>query len=47
MRLARVEPGNVLTWSSEDGNWVWTFTLEEYDGTSIGYAGEAEAIPSE
>jgi hypothetical protein len=34
MRLARVEPGNVLTWRAEDGNWVWTFTLEEYDGTT-------------
>jgi hypothetical protein len=34
MRLARVEPGNVLTWRAEDGNWVWTFTLEEHDGTT-------------
>ncbi len=28
MRLARVEPGHVLAWRSQDGNWVWTFVLE-------------------
>ena len=27
MRLERVEPGHVLAWRSEDGNWVWTFVL--------------------
>ena len=32
MRLARVEPRHVLAWRSEDGNWVWTFVLEEHDG---------------
>ena len=23
-----VEPGHVLAWRSEDGNWVWTFVLD-------------------
>jgi hypothetical protein len=32
MRLERVEPEHVLGWRSEDGNWVWTFLLEERDG---------------
>ena len=32
MRLERVEPEHVLAWRSEDGNWVWTFVLEEHDG---------------
>jgi hypothetical protein len=34
MRLERVEPERVLTWRSEDGNWIWTFTLQEHDGTT-------------
>jgi hypothetical protein len=34
MRLERVEPGHVLAWRSEDGNWIWTFVLEERDGTT-------------
>jgi hypothetical protein len=34
MRLERVEPERVLTWRSEDGNWVWTFTLHEHGGTT-------------
>ena len=34
MRLELVEPGHVLAWRSEDGNWVWTFVLEERDGTT-------------
>jgi hypothetical protein len=34
MRLERVEPRHVLAWRSEDGNWVWTFVLEEHDGTT-------------
>jgi hypothetical protein len=34
MRLARVEPRNVIAWQSEDGNWVWAFVLEEHDGTT-------------
>ena len=29
MRLERVEPERVLAWRSEDGNWVWTFVLED------------------
>ncbi len=33
MRLERVEPQRVLAWRSEDGNWVWTFVLEERDGS--------------
>jgi hypothetical protein len=32
MRVERVEPGHVLAWRSEDGNWVWTFVLEEHHG---------------
>jgi hypothetical protein len=32
MRLERIEPEHVLSWRSEDGNWVWTFVLEERDG---------------
>ena len=32
MRVARVEPRHVLASRSEDGNWVWTFVLEEHDG---------------
>ena len=32
MRLARVEPHRVLSWRSEDGNWVWTFCFGEHDG---------------
>jgi hypothetical protein len=34
MRLERVEPGHVLAWRSEDGNWVWTFVLKERDGAT-------------
>ena len=34
MRLARIDPQQVLAWSSEDGNWVWTFVLTESDGTT-------------
>ena len=32
MRLEKVEPEHVLAWRSEDGNWVWTFVLEEHNG---------------
>ncbi len=32
MRLERVEPERVIAWRSEDGNWVWTFVLEERAG---------------
>ena len=34
MRVERVEPEQVLAWRSEDGNWVWTFVLEERDGST-------------
>jgi hypothetical protein len=34
MRLERFEPESVLAWRSEDGNWVWTFLLEEQDGAT-------------
>ena len=34
MRLERVEPEHVLAWRSEDGNWVWTFVLEERHGST-------------
>jgi len=29
MRIERLEPEHVLAWRSTDGNWVWTFVLEE------------------
>ena len=29
MRLERVEPGHVLAWRSADGNWVWSFVLDQ------------------
>lgn len=32
MRLERVEREHVIAWRSEDGNWVWTFAMEERDG---------------
>jgi hypothetical protein len=32
MRFERVEPERVLALRSEDGNWVWTFVLEEHNG---------------
>jgi hypothetical protein len=34
MRLERVEPEHVLAWRSEDGNWVWTFLLDEHDDST-------------
>jgi hypothetical protein len=34
MRLERVEPQRVLATRSEDGNWVWSFVLDEHDGTT-------------
>ena len=32
MHFERVEPRRVLATRSEDGNWVWSFVLEEQDG---------------
>jgi hypothetical protein len=32
MRFERVEPPHVLATRSEDGNWVWSFVLDERDG---------------
>ena len=32
MRFERVEPQRVLATRSEEGNWVWTFVLDEQDG---------------
>ncbi len=32
MRFERVESQHVLATRSEDGNWVWTFVLDEQDG---------------
>jgi hypothetical protein len=32
MRFERVEPERVLATRSADGNWVWSFVLEERDG---------------
>jgi hypothetical protein len=34
MRLERVEPSRVLAWRSENGNWVWTFVLDERGGAT-------------
>jgi hypothetical protein len=34
MRLERIAPQRVLAWRSEDGNWVWTFVLQEQGATS-------------
>ena len=34
MRVERVDPEHVLAWRSEDGNWVWTFVLEERRGST-------------
>ena len=31
MRLALVDPDRVLSWRSDDGNWVWTFVLRSDD----------------
>jgi hypothetical protein len=31
MRLERIEAPHLLSWRSEDGNWVWTFVLDEQD----------------
>src|SRR4051794_545232 len=32
MRIERVDPEHLLAWRSNDGNWVWTFVVEERDG---------------
>jgi len=34
MRLELLEPGCVLAWRAEDGNWVWTFVLQAQDGST-------------
>jgi hypothetical protein len=34
VRLERVDPERVLAWRSEDGNWVWSFILDEQDGST-------------
>jgi hypothetical protein len=34
MRFERVEPPHVLATRSQDGNWVWTFVLDEQDGST-------------
>ncbi len=34
MRMKRVEPERVLALRSEDGNWVWTFVLDEKNGST-------------
>lgn len=34
MQFARVEPCHVLAMRSADGNWVWSFVLEEHDGVT-------------
>jgi hypothetical protein len=35
MRVERVEPQQVLSWRSQDGNWVWTFVLAERDDMTM------------
>jgi hypothetical protein len=32
MHFERIEPRRVLASRSEDGNWVWSFVLDEHDG---------------
>jgi hypothetical protein len=32
MACELVEPERALAWRSADGNWVWSFVLEERDG---------------
>lgn len=34
MRFERVEPEHVLALRSSDGNWVWSFVLDEHDGST-------------
>jgi hypothetical protein len=34
MSYAIIEPEHVLSIRSSDGNWVWTFILQEEDGTT-------------
>ena len=34
IRFERVEPQRVLATRSEDGNWVWTFVLDEQNGST-------------
>jgi hypothetical protein len=34
MRFERVEPERVLALRSNDGNWVWSFVLDEQEGTT-------------
>jgi hypothetical protein len=34
MRLERVEQEKVLAWRSDDGNWVWTFVLDDRGGST-------------
>ncbi len=34
MRVELVEPERVLAWRSEDGNWVWTFVLDDRGGAT-------------
>ena len=34
MRFERVEPRRVLAIRSEDGNWVWSFVLDEHHGVT-------------
>jgi hypothetical protein len=34
MRFERVEPDRVLALRSDDGNWVWSFVLDEQDGAT-------------
>jgi hypothetical protein len=45
MRLERVEPGHVLAWRSEDGNWVWSFVLREQDSSTRLISRNASAFP--
>ena len=46
MRVERVEPEHVLAWRSEDGNWVWTFVLEERAGSTRPVSRNRFRLPS-
>ena len=46
MRFERVEPRRVLATRSEDGNWVWSFVLEEQDGKTRSISRNRFRLPS-
>jgi len=46
MRVERVEPERVLAIRSEDGNWVWSFVLDEHDGKTRLFSRNRFRLPS-